>query len=94
MNPGENFADRWISEPEKAIRFAQWLTAAKATYAAFLSESIVQSRVLLSKSLSDNAFDNIAGRLPVAAPPILTRIEQEGVEAAQSPKVHKPWQSL
>jgi len=93
VNPGENFADRWITEPKKAARFFDWLRAAKVTYGAFLSESIEQSRVILSKSLSDGAFDNIAGRLPVAAPAIHTRIKEEGREAAQSPQVHKPWQS-
>jgi len=93
VNPGENFADRWANEPKKAQRFFDWLRAVKATYSAFLSESIEQSRIILSKSLSDGAFDNVAGRLPVAAPAIHTRIQQEGREAAQSPQVHKPWQS-
>ena len=93
VNPGENFADRWATEPKKAARFFEWLRAARVTYGAFLSESIEQSRVILSKSLSDGAFNNIAGRLPVAAPAIRTRIEQEGREAAQSSQVHKPWQS-
>lgn len=93
VNPAENFADRWANEPKKAQRFFDWLRAVKATYSTFLSESIEQSRVILSKSLSDGAFDNVAGRLPVAAPAIHTRIQQEGREAAQSPQVHKPWQS-
>jgi len=93
VNPGENFADRWATEPNKPARFFEWLRAARVTYGAFLSESIEQSRVILSKSLSDGAFNNIAGRLPVAAPAIRTRIEQEGREAAQSSQVHKPWQS-
>lgn len=93
VNPSENFADRWANEPKKAERFFDWLRTVRATYADFLSESIEQSRVILSKSLSDDAFNNIAERFPVAAPAIKTRILQEGREAAQSPEVHKPWQN-
>lgn len=91
VNPAENFADRWVGEPEKAVKFFEWLHSARKTYGAFLSESIVQSRVILSKSLSEHVFDTVESRLPVAAPAFHTRITEEGREAANSDQVHKPW---
>lgn len=82
-NPAENFADRWLNEPVKAGRFFEWLNAAKATYTAFLSENIRQSRTILAKSLSDSAFDNISEQLPTGpAPTTSLLLETMKAEAA------------
>lgn len=77
VNPGEDFADKWASDPELEMNFWRWHTQAKADFAALASQhdgsklkKLAETR--MGVGLGDSMAKKLAGQaVSITAPTIL-----------------------
>jgi len=105
VNPSENFADKWVGEPEKSANFYKWLEHARRDFGLYLrASSFDEMPVELRKNLGEGFVDRMmkaavpASAIPAAAIAAtaasaddLRRAEQAIHQIHQTGSQSKPW---
>lgn len=80
VEPGENFADRWIGHPTRARRFFEWLEAALRDFTAIgdaqhADDMLVRTALALGTRAADAAEHSLGGSTQAARPIVVaTRV--------------------
>lgn len=89
-DPLENFADRWILEPDREVAFHEWLERAKSDFRTAASYSDrAQLIAVLSGGLGERAVRVAAGKR-VATPGLLVTISRSLKQLFNAPHREKP----
>ena len=80
VEPGENFADRWIGHPTRARRFFEWLEAAQRDFTAIgdaqnTDDVLARTALALGTGAADAAQRALDSSIPAVRPIVVaTRV--------------------
>lgn len=91
VNPGENFADRWVGEPVRQEAFEQWLEAARRDFGEFLTAPITRIPREFEHAMTAKTMQKVSGRIATLSAPAMATLQDEAAAMKSAGRGYKPW---
>ena len=94
VNPEENFADKWVENPEKEAKFFKWLDSAQRHFGAYLTGNFGRIPDELQQSLTETTLAKVTPFIALSSPALMSSSDV-GLEEANRIKnqggATRPW---